>query len=100
MNIMRLIAGGYLVYLGVTLVKDVITNDPENGTFFMAMGVIFIVAGTGIVILKLKEHIKAQYTVADAEDQIDSENMEIEDTDEPKEVNLLEEAEKEENTEI
>ncbi len=85
------IAGGYLVYQGVTLISDVIEGKPENSIIFIICGAVFVVAGIYVLITKIKAILKMQQEEAlaaqealeeeDSEDASGEEAKEIIDTD-------------------
>lgn len=43
--VIRILAGGYLVYLGIRLTRDVLSDRPENYVFLALAGAAFIVLG-------------------------------------------------------
>lgn len=58
--IFRVLLGGYLAYLGITLVTDAIKDKPEHYIIFMLVGIIFTVIGGGWLIYSLRSHFKNQ----------------------------------------
>lgn len=55
--ILRVVAGLYLAYLGIQMIRGLIADRPENFAFMAAMAVIFIVVGIGFVIFSAKNVI-------------------------------------------
>ena len=43
--VIRILAGGYLVYLGIRLTRDVLSDRPDNYVFLALAGVAFVVLG-------------------------------------------------------
>lgn len=72
---LRIIAGGYLAYLGIDLVKNVITGKPDNAVLFGVVGVLFLVIGAGIFIKALRDY--RNYQKAEYEDTKEDETEEI-----------------------
>lgn len=85
-NTMMLIAGGYLVYLGYTLVADVIAEEMDNEILFLACGIVFILAGVYVVISRGKDILTVQYDMEETEES-------DEDAEELDEVKIMEEIE-------
>ncbi|MDL2295326.1 hypothetical protein LJC18_00715 [Lachnospiraceae bacterium OttesenSCG-928-E19] len=67
------LAGGYLVYMGVKLVRDILQEKPDNAIFFMAFGILFAVIGAAAAfyyikrVLKLNAQEKAEAELEEAE---------------------------------
>jgi len=53
-SIIRLIAGGYVFYLGVQLIRQLQEERPSNMALLMVFAVLFIIVGGGIVIFAVK----------------------------------------------
>lgn len=53
-SMFRIIVGGYLVYLGISLVSAVVKEKPENMVLMAIFGVVFIVFGGGYALFTLK----------------------------------------------
>lgn len=89
----RVIVGGYLAYLGAGLVKDAVTEQPDNYILYAAMGIVFLVIGVvwcGLAIQKIirHEYVDDNYGQFDDEDDDEeeekpeiSENSDHEETD-------------------
>ena len=52
--IIRLIAGGYVAYLGVNIIQSVQEEPPNHYMFIYAASAFFIIAGVSIVLLSLR----------------------------------------------
>ena len=52
----RVIAGGYLTYLGVDLLKNTINGKTDNPIMFGGFGVAFLIIGVGYVLYSLKRY--------------------------------------------
>ena len=55
-SMLRIIAGGYLAYLGVDLLKNTITGKTNNPVMFGGFGAAFLVIGVGYIIYSLKRN--------------------------------------------
>ncbi|MDD3140154.1 MAG: hypothetical protein PHX08_14420 [Lachnospiraceae bacterium] len=53
-SVFKVIAGGYLVYLGGTLFLDVLKSKPNNYVLFLIAGVFFIAMGGYLAVINLK----------------------------------------------
>ena len=58
-NGLLVIAGGYLVYTGFNLIKDILEKSPENSVLFIGAGAIFMIIGVLTVIHYAKAMMKA-----------------------------------------
>ena len=56
--VFRLIAGGYLGYLGISLVKDAMTERPDSYILYTVLGVLFAVIGIGWLLLAVRTYMK------------------------------------------
>jgi|GEM_PF-1760494 len=76
-NGLLMIAGGYLVYLGIKLMRDVMNEDVSNSLIFLICAVFFMVVGALIVFYYVKNMIKlnAQESEA-AEEEEEAEGIE------------------------
>jgi len=76
-NGLMMIAGGYLVYLGIKLMRDVMNEDVSNSLIFLICAVFFMVVGALIVFYYVKNMIKlnAQESEA-AEEEEEAEGIE------------------------
>ena len=54
--IFRVVAGGYLTYLGVDLLKNTISGKTDNPIMFGGFGAAFLVIGVGYLIYSLKRY--------------------------------------------
>lgn len=59
--VLMIIAGGYLVYQGVSLLKGAFVERPDNYLVFMAFGAGFLVFGGILLLLNLKRMIRHEY---------------------------------------
>lgn len=75
-NTMMLIAGGYLVYLGYTLISDVVTTEMDNEILFVVFGVLFILAGGYVVFQRGRDLIQLNYeALAEPEESEEDEEV-------------------------
>jgi hypothetical protein len=70
--IVRVIAGGYLAYLGYTLVKGYVTGAEGTKLMFMIFGIVFILGGLLILLSAAKLHKEEQLI----EETIEEEELE------------------------
>lgn len=59
-NIKKLLmasVGMYLVYTGITLIRDVLISEPKNAVIFMIAGGIFVVIGLIAAVMNLRSYI-------------------------------------------
>lgn len=83
-NIKKLLmasVGMYLVYTGITLIRDVMISEPKNAVIFIGAGGIFVVIGLVAAVMNLKSYIgylremmaaNTEESFADLEDEIES----------------------------
>lgn len=57
----RIVAGGYLAYVGFGLAKDVLTEKPEHYLAYLLFGIFFMLVGGVWCFLALKRYIKHDY---------------------------------------
>lgn len=57
----RIIAGGYLAYIGFGLARDVMAEKPENYLIYLLFGVFFMAVGGVWCFLALKRYIRHEY---------------------------------------
>ncbi len=71
--VIRLIAGGYIAYLGYNLVRDVVAGEEEtsNPTLFMIIGIVFIILGAFIIIDMIRKQMKDSGEEEDEETSAD-----------------------------
>ena len=70
--------GAYLVYTGISLVKDTIVGEPKNQILFILVGVFFALFGLATIIWNIRTIVKEtkaeiQGTIAGAEENEDGE---------------------------
>ncbi len=70
-GLIQSIAGIYIIYLGIQLLTN--PDRPDNYIVFMIIGVVFIIAGAGIVFLRMR----SIFTVPQ-EEQMDNEDDDTE----------------------
>lgn len=88
--IFRVVAGGYLAYLGITLLMDSIKEKPDNYMWYMLVGTVFTLLGGFLLIWTIVSHFRG-----DKEASVEEKNeTEIEAND--SEENVIEEKETEE----
>lgn len=74
-----LLAAVYLIYIGVTLLQDVLSEQPDNLVLFVVMGAVFIIVGIYVIISKAREMMKLQIEEAKlAEEEAENEGSEDE----------------------
>lgn len=56
----RIIAGGYLAYLGIDLIRNVITGKPDNALIFGAVGVLFLIVGAVVCVKSICDYRNCQ----------------------------------------
>ncbi len=96
----RIVAGGYLAYVGFRLTRDVLTDKPENYLAYLLFGALFMVVGGVWCALALKRYIKHDYEeiwedtndAGESKDIVEKENVKIEEAqaDENKEEEVCE----------
>lgn len=52
----RVIAGGYLTYLGIDLLKNTISGQTDNPIMFGGFGGAFLIIGVGYILYSLKRY--------------------------------------------
>lgn len=70
--------GAYLIYSGVTLVRDTMTGKPENETLFIIVGVFFAVFGFATIVFNLRAFVKetkADLALMNAEETEEAEEL-------------------------
>lgn len=77
---LRIIAGGYLAYLGGGLVKDALADKPEHYIGFVAAGILFLAFGLWWMFMGVKMAARHEYDDCDASDDFnDLDNSDGED---------------------
>ena len=77
--IIWILAGGYLIYLGIDMFRRMRQEQPTNMTFFMAMSVLFIVVGAIFVVSGLRPVIKKIKESREAKEAIVKETLDSND---------------------
>ena len=54
MDVLRIVAGLYLAYLGIKSMMTALSDRPENMVFFLIMAVVFMITGAGYAIYAIK----------------------------------------------
>lgn len=80
---LMVIAGGYLVYLGIKLMMDIVNGDVDSSPLIMICAIFFMAAGALAVIFYVRLMLKQNK--ADAEANEDTEENEAEDVGEAEE---------------
>ena len=70
---LMIIAGGYLVYLGFKLMRDVINKDTGNSMVFMICAIFFMVVGALIAIYYVKNMLRLNAEESEAEEETKAE---------------------------
>ena len=65
--VFRLITGGYLAYLGIGLIKDALTEMPENYVWYTVAGAAFAVIGLGWLLTGVRIFLKEGFQEPDAD---------------------------------
>ena len=65
--VFRLITGGYLAYLGIGLIKDALTEMPENYVWYTVAGAVFAVIGLGWLLTGVRIFLKEGFQEPDAD---------------------------------
>lgn len=83
------LAGVYLIYLGVTLIQDVIGGQAENMILLIVAAVLFIAVGVFVIISKARMIMRIQVEEAkEAQEAEEQESEEVEVIEEVEEDNL------------
>ena len=53
--VLRIVAGMYLVYLGIRIIQQVYQEQPSNLALMVGMSIIFIVVGAGYAVISAKK---------------------------------------------
>ena len=62
--IVRVIAGGFLAYQGISLAKSVLADHPENEVMYLIFAAIFLICGIFFLALAVKRLVKGEYEEA------------------------------------
>ena len=57
--LIRIIAGGYLIYLAVELIRGIITGENDSVALSICAGILFIVAGAAFIILSIRSMMRS-----------------------------------------
>lgn len=100
MDVLRIVAGLYLAYLGIKSMMTALSDRPENMVFFLIMAVVFMITGAGYAIYAIKRVWSRRNEVSeDLEETEDLEESEdSEDSKDSEELDALEENEDSENS--
>lgn len=100
MDVLRIVAGLYLAYLGIKSMMTALSDRPENMVFFLIMAVVFMITGAGYAIYAIKRVWSRRNEVSeDLEETQDLEESEdSEDSKDSEELDALEENEDSENS--
>ena len=97
-NTILAIAGGYLIYLGISLIGDAIKSEFADGVLPIIFGVFFIVVGAIVLYVKGKVILSKTEESNDVDAVVDVENIAVETT-EITDLKGVEEVEKSEEVE-
>ena len=61
-SILRIVAGGYLIYLGITLIQQMQVEEPSNMTLITIFAIIFIFVGGAVCLLSLYRILRPRKT--------------------------------------
>ena len=75
-SIIRVIAGGYLVFLGINLFRNMQVEQPANYMLMYAASVVFVVIGALFVITGLRPMLKKAQEAEDTNEVTGEENLE------------------------
>lgn len=67
--VIRVIAGGYLTYLGIKLLMNTFAGDTDNPVMFGGFGTAFLIIGLGYIIFSVKRYKNAENLEDDIEDE-------------------------------
>ena len=67
----RVLGGALLLHQGITLLRSVLADRPENTTMFIAASIVFIILGGYFLFIGCKKFIKHDYIDPDLEDDED-----------------------------
>ena len=88
--------GAYLVYTGVSLVRETIAGEPKNQILFILAGVFFAIFGLATIVHNIRIIVKAtkaeiQATEAETEENSDTDAEESEETEKESVTGTIEE---------
>ena len=93
-SIIRAVAGGYLVYLGVNLFRNMQVEQPTNYMLLYAAAVVFVVIGALFAITGIRPMFKKEEKTEESNEMIGEESSEVTDeSPEPDNTNLEPEVE-------
>ncbi|MEG0793303.1 MAG: hypothetical protein RR399_05730 [Lachnospiraceae bacterium] len=84
-NMIQVLAGGYLIYLGGSLCKNVLESRPNNYILYILAGVFFVIVGGVLIIMNLKlmkDSSKQDIDIDADEETTDEETIDEETADE------------------
>ncbi len=76
-GLIQSIAGIYIIYLGIQLLTN--PDRPDNYIIFMIIGVVFVIAGAGIVFLRMRSVFTVSQEEQMGDEDDDTESNEVED---------------------
>ena len=72
--------GAYLVYTGISLVKDTIVGEPKNQILFILVGVFFALFGLATIIWNIRTIVKETKVGADTKEEKSADKEERKET--------------------
>ena len=67
----RVLGGALLLHQGITLLRSVLADKPENMMMFMITSVVFIILGGYFLFIGCKKYFKHEYIEPELEDDED-----------------------------
>lgn len=81
----RVIAGGYLTYLGIDLLKNTISGQTDNPVMFGGFGGAFLIIGVGYILYSLKRYRSSEASEAEEIEDAECPEEETKELDDEKE---------------
>ena len=60
-TVLRVLAGGYLAYLGLELLKTMLKEQPDNMMLFVSVGLAFLAIGVALLGYSVSHYIKKDF---------------------------------------
>ena len=70
----RILAGGYLTYLGIKLVRSTFSGNTDNPVMYGGFGIAFMIIGIGYIIFSVKRNKDAENMEDDIENDVEDES--------------------------
>lgn len=97
MDVLRIVAGLYLAYLGIKSMMTALSDRPENMVFFLIMAVVFMITGAGYAIYAIKRVWSRRNEVSEESEDLE-ETKDLEESEDSEEPDALVEIEDSENS--